>query len=253
MSYGITLYNDANQLTLSDQGITFGYIGKATFNYITQPTIAPFPGTPTRLDLNAGLSSYSITWAAEILPVVPIKSNGGTRVHSYTRSGDTWTILVHKASGTYDSNGLSIEEPTEVYVFGYPISRQSDWGIAIYNDSGILTSDLSRRPLTFNIFAKLGDHYYNGEGLNYTDNINITGIVKPGILGNPIYRITTYSNEGGRVTKNYMPSIKLLGNYLTNEFYIQNGAILTNGTGGPIVPAFTHGASTMVVLDLVNL
>lgn len=143
MAYGAIFENDGNELTFSDSGLVYSFIGRATFVSATQAGTNPTLAT-------SGFSTYTITWPGEIVVALPAKTNGSTMLRNISRSGNTWTIQVHKGNGSYDALGFDVQEQTEVYVFGMPTAATlGTWGMAIFNDAGVVTGDLSRRPLTF--------------------------------------------------------------------------------------------------------
>lgn len=166
MGYGITTYNDSGGLTLSSDGRVYGYIGRATHVSTQQP--------PTNVNIaENGYSTYTINWAGDIIVALPVKTNGSTSLLYQTRSGNTWTILVHKGTGSLNSLGFDVEEATEVYVFGAPTSTPS-YGMALYNASGVLTADMTRRPLTFDKYLTFPSN---------TTTLAFSGITTPAVIG----------------------------------------------------------------------
>lgn len=145
MGYGISCTNPSNELTFSSDGLTYGYIGKATLSSVTQPQ-AGVDGTPF---LQTGFSTYTITWPGDILVALPAKAisvNSLSRLVNITQAGSTWTITVHNGDGTVDGQGFQNQASTEVFVFGRPTSV-SGYGMALWDAAGSLSADLSRRPI----------------------------------------------------------------------------------------------------------
>lgn len=141
--YVVTFENDGGELTFSESGLIYSFVGRATFVGITAPGDNPTSSF-------AGYSTYTIVWPGEIAVVLPVKANGATLLRGVTRTGNTWTINVYKGSENSNSLGFDIQEQTEVYVFGMPSAEQAgEWGLFLFDDAGNITADLSRRPLTF--------------------------------------------------------------------------------------------------------
>ena len=142
-TYGLMVENERDELVLSDSGITYSFVGRATFVSITPP------GTSATLS-GAGFSTYTIDWPGQITVALPVKTNGGTVFRSAVQSGNTWTITVHKSNGASNSLGFDEQEQTEVYVFGAPGRPPTGtWGVFLFDDAGNVLADLSRRPLSF--------------------------------------------------------------------------------------------------------
>lgn len=167
MGYGLRFENGSGGLTLSSEGQTYGYIGQATYVSILQPP------TGVTLAESSGYSTYTIDWPGQIIVALPVKTNGGTALLDMQQSGSTWTITVHKGTGSLNSLGFDVEEATEVYVFGRPTSV-SGWGVALYNQAGVLTGDLSRRPLTFDRYLTFAANVVNA---------SFSGLSIPAVIG----------------------------------------------------------------------
>lgn len=166
MGYGITTLNTSGGLTLSSDGRTYGYIGQASLSSVTQP--------PTGVSIGEnGYSTYTITWAGDIVVALPIKTNGSTALISQSQVGSTWTILVHKGTGALNSLGFDVQESTQVYVFGAPVSAPA-YGMVLYNASGALSADMTRRPLTF-------DQYLTFAASAST--ASFSGMTTPAVIG----------------------------------------------------------------------
>jgi hypothetical protein len=174
----MTFYNTSDQLTLSADGLTYGYLGRASNASIVQP------GTDPVLS-KAGYSTYTIYWPGDILVVLPVKVNGPTALKDVSQSNGTWTITVFKATNTGNSLGLENQEYTEVYVFGAPYPGV-DSICMLYDGNGNPSGDLSRPPLTVKGILSL-----DGNPANTT--WGASGIPSPGIIGSPL---------GGRATSN---------------------------------------------------
>lgn len=182
MSYGMMLENNGNELTFSDAGHVYSFVGRATLVSVTQP------GTDSA-NSSAGFSTYTVDWAADITVALAVKSNGTSKINSVSRVGNTWTITVFKSTGTTNALGLHVQEATEVFVFGAPLPATTGvWGVFIFDDAGTLTGDLSRQPLTFkgriNVDA-------------FTNWARPAGSYVPAIVGAPPGGSRTATNEGG--------------------------------------------------------
>lgn len=250
MTYGIQLINDSGGLTLSDQAITFKFIGRATLNFIQQPTTVL---NSSVYKSTAGYQSYSIVWPEAILPILPLTTLGGVKLLSVTRSGDTWTIIIHNSSGTYNGEGMAIETATEVFVFGAPLSTPGgQWGAALYNNSGKLVADLTARPLTF--IRKIS---------GATVDIPLSGIIKPGILGDALLakRVTIGSSPPsgpppgpGIRTWRMLSSFKISGGYGSIEYYPSTCSRSTSGYGSSFDGADGGGyGGTIMAVELNGL
>ena len=177
-------YNDAGQLTLASDGFIFGYIGKATLSFVQQ-------ADTTGVDDFWGFSRYTITWAGRIIVALPLSLNKPRNLISASKSGSTWTIDVFSGTGALDAQGFGVQESCEVFVFGQPLSA-SGFGMAIYNEDGVLTGDFSRKPLFFDRILTFA-----------TDQISqsLTGITKPAFIGvETTWQRTTEPLSGGGAT-----------------------------------------------------
>lgn len=143
-----TFFNASGELTLSADGITYGFIGRAALVSVGQAG----GGSVTR---GSGSSTYTITWAADIIVALPVKANGTTALVNTVRSGDTWTITVHKGSGAFDADGFDVQEATEVYVFGAPVPGTLST-FNLFDVNGVVCADLSRQPLTYKGIISMG-------------------------------------------------------------------------------------------------
>lgn len=175
MPFVMKITNPALELVFSDSGITYSYIGRASLVSVAQAS----GGQVTK---GRGVSTYRIDWPGDILVALPVKANGTTSLINTTRSGNTWTILVHKGTGAIDANGFDIEEATEVYVFGTP-GAQHGWGGWLYDASRNCVADLSRIPLTWRARPSMA--------ANVTSWPVPGGVGVPAILGWPMDRNVT--------------------------------------------------------------
>lgn len=181
MSYGLTTVNGSDKLTMSTDGYTYGYIGKATLVSITPP------GTDT-VSSFAGFSTYTITWPGKIIVALPIKSNGAVCLLGQSQSGSTWTIKVHKSNGSSNALSFKNQEESEVFVFGAPVSV-SDFGVALYSASGELVADLGRRPLSFDRMVSMAAN---------VNTASFSGLTKPAVIGTePTYITQTFDTGSG--------------------------------------------------------
>jgi hypothetical protein len=136
-----TFFNPGGELTFSGDGLTYGYIGRATPYEISQPSSSVFVRS-------RGASTYKIDWPGDIVVALPVKSNGVTALLNMTQSGNTWTITVFKANGNSDSKSMDYQEYTEVYVFGLPVPGSGSV-FMLYDVNGNPCADLTRQPLTY--------------------------------------------------------------------------------------------------------
>jgi len=187
MSTFVQIVNDTDELVISDRGITYGYIGRAQLFGVAQAGGGTITKTP-------GQSVYTIDWAGDIVVALPVKANGTTALRNISKSGNTWTINVHKGNGAFDANGFDIQEATEVYVFGAPVLVPG-FTAALYADDTSVCADLTRQPLT------------------YRARINIAagslawgmpaGVAIPAIVGTPMdYNVTSVSDGAFYIIRN---------------------------------------------------
>lgn len=170
-----TFYNAGGELTLSADGITYSFIGRAALSTISQA------GGSTKVK-NHGGSSYTINWDADIIVALPLKTNGSTALTGTSKSGSTWTIGVHKGNGTFDANGFDVQEATEVYVFGAPVPGSLSMA-NLFDVNGVVCADLSRQPLTYKGIVSMGANVINAA---------IPAATVPAIVGAPCdYKVTT--------------------------------------------------------------
>lgn len=185
---GLRTVNANGELTLSADGITYGFIGKATHTATYQATAQ---GEHSRSN---GFSTYTIVWPGDILAAAIVKDMFATRVSGATRSGDTWTINVINANRNVSPDGQFYqEEATEVYVFGAPLAV-SGHGLALFSEQGVLTADLSRPPLTLRGVILME--------ASVSTWAMPTGVVKPAVLGVPSGFSFSYIGSGTQIYRN---------------------------------------------------
>lgn len=185
MPFGLTIYNDSGGMTLSADGYVYGYLGQATLTEIIQP-----PSGDVSLS-ECGYSTYQFTWPGDIVVALPVRPYGVTALLWQFRVGDTWTIAVHQStSGAANNLGYVAQEATQVYVFGAPGVVPSDYGLALYSQTGQLTGDLSRRPLTFDRLLTFGAN---------TTNAAFSGLTTPCVIGaDPRYELSNLPYDQDR-------------------------------------------------------
>ena len=169
MSFGLKTWNNGGGLTFSSDGKVYSYLGRATLSSVTQ--------APNDININEaynGFSSYSFTHAGDILVALPLKTYGATALIGTQRVGNTWVIEVFSSTGAVNSMGFDIQEATTPFIFGEPLTA-TGFGLAIYNEAGQLTGDLTRRPLTFDRYVEFN--------ANSGQSAIAAGIALPAILG----------------------------------------------------------------------
>jgi hypothetical protein len=182
MAYGMMLENNGNELTFSDSGYVYSFVGRASLVSVTQPGTDP-------AGASAGFSTYTIEWAGDITVALAVKANGATKITNVSRVGNTWTITAFKSTGATNALGLHVQEATEVFVFGAPLPATTDvWGVFIFDDAGNLTGDLSRQPLTFRGRVNVDA---------FTNWPMPAGSYVPAMVGGPPGSSRTATNEGG--------------------------------------------------------
>lgn len=146
--YGMTVVNGVGELTISSEGYTYGYIGKASLTSLIQA------GGNANVK-TGGRSVYTINWPGDIVVALPVKTNGITALLSITNSGPTWTINVVKGNGSLDAQGFDVQEATDVFVYGAPVAA-TGYGMALFNSAGAISADFTRRPMLYKARISLG-------------------------------------------------------------------------------------------------
>lgn len=185
MATEFTFYNSGGELTLSADGITYGFIGRATLSTISQASSGP-------VSRSAGSSVYSIDWGADILVALPLKANGTTALIGAGKSGTTWTITVHKGNGTFNVDGFDVQEATEVYVFGAPVAGTLSI-LNLFDVNGVVCADLSRQPLTYKGIVSMGANVLNAA---------IPAAAVRAIVGSPCdYKVTSVTSGASFINR----------------------------------------------------
>lgn len=218
MTFLASVTNPGNELVFSGDGITYSYIGRASFVKVSQAT------TGTILKIN-GVSTYTITWPGDILVALPVKANGTTSLINATRAGSIWTILVHKGTGAIDANGFDIEEATEVYVFGAP-GAVSGYGGWLYDADGNCVADLSRIPLTWRGRLAMATN---------VDTWSLPGAVGiPAIVGWPMDRnVTSVRNPPFFINRYMARGWQLVGDDVVRYIYLERW-VREDGGASPV-------------------
>lgn len=190
MAFGIQCTNGSNELTLSSDAYLFGYLGKATF-------VSSTPWSGDAISSQAGYSTWTFTSAGPIVCAIGLRASGqmGATILNISQSGSTWTInvvdLATTTSGPSGGDTVYYNQRTDsdIYVFGIPASLPA-WGMALYNASGALVADLSRRPLA--PLARIAM-----SSASVVDQ-TIPTPTKPAIVGYPMFkRNVVTSGHGG--------------------------------------------------------
>lgn len=171
MAYGLNFTNDTTgELILSDQAPLYRYIGRAGLVGITQ-SINMGGGFH-----DAGQSTYQIYSEYSIAAVVALQAGYVSRMRSFDRSGNTWTINVsHCLPSGSNSDAFPTQIEAEVHVFAAPAPYAiGAYGAAIYDNNQNVIGDLSQIPLTFL------RRVYIADGVSWS---SVGSGVKPGILG----------------------------------------------------------------------
>lgn len=145
MAYGLQVENENGKLVLSDGGLLPGYIGRATLLSVQQA--APAFGAPGYNGLT-GMSLHQIVSAGPIIPAIRLEVGRHSSILSMSRSGSLWTIAAYHGGTPIDGQGFEYQYAPEVHVWAIPTSV-SGYGMALYNPSGALAGDLSKRPLDY--------------------------------------------------------------------------------------------------------
>lgn len=139
MGYGLFIKNPAGELVIGTEGITYGYLGQATFVSTTAPG--------TTANSSMGYSTYTFAFAGNILVALPLNTTGTCALLGMGQSAGVWTISVHQSDGTTNSAGFDNETaPAAVYVFGAPESTPSGWGMNLFDAAGTICARLDRQP-----------------------------------------------------------------------------------------------------------
>jgi hypothetical protein len=178
MAFGILINNPSGEMVLSSDTYFPVYLGKAT----VVSTVQPFgSGTAATGTGNGGYSTCSFNYAGQIVPVLKLAPGHKGTIYSCTQSGSTWTIRASYTNGSQvtdlnsPTNGMFLQTAPEIFVFGFVTSLGGSYGAAIYNSSGVLVGDLTRRPLILKQRMNLP--------VNTTSAAVNTPAVVPGVLG----------------------------------------------------------------------
>lgn len=166
MSYGITAINGSDELVLDDESFLPFYLGKATFGSTTAPVFDA-----------GGFSTYTITSATQIIPVVELASGMQAAIIDYSQAGSTWTINVDASTvgSALDARGFAAQVAPVVHVYGLP-TTPSGFGVGLFDSAGVTRVDLVRRPFAIARRVSFG----TGAGLSSTF---AAGVSRPGVMG----------------------------------------------------------------------
>lgn len=159
----MSIENPGASLVFSSDGLMPGYLGKATYQSTTAPD-----GT------FHGYSTYTFSYSGSIVPVLKLVSGRNTAFRGMSYSAGVWTITVYHGGTPVDANGFETQYVADVYVWGVPVSV-SGFGLSIYDASGNLAGDLTKRPLI--IGQKI-----NWSNATFSEAVSAS-IVTPGIIG----------------------------------------------------------------------
>jgi hypothetical protein len=232
MSHGLFIENDSGKLVFSSEGMLFGYLGKAVLSSTTAPTTEA-----------SGFSTLTFEHNAPIIAAVKLTTNHFSILLSMTRSGSTWTIVVHHGNAlSTNAQGFQNQVTPDVYVWGLPVSV-SGYGVALYSAAGVLTADLSRRPLT--IAQKL-----DWSNVTVTEAIG-GGIVTPAIVG-PLHDWQRIRSGAGP-TYDFNYDSGMWGRTATDieRAWVQRAQQLGEDTGDPTITA--RRAARGIVVDVNGL
>ena len=178
MAFGLTASNGSNELTLSSDGLLLGYVGRAAFQSFV-------PNGTSTGESFAGYSTYTINWPGSIVVAIGLSAAGNlASLRGQYQTGTVWTIEVWNSGTTTDSLGFFNQIEATVYVWGLPTTL-SGYGLAIYNAAGVLSGDLTRRPLVAVARVAMPDG---------VTSISTPAVSAPAIIGSP-QRLTTLSTR----------------------------------------------------------
>ena len=150
--YGLRIVNPTNELVITTDSYTLGYLGKATFMSTTQAASG-----------SGGFSSFTIDSPGAPVPVIEMVDGSCGNVESVTSAGGlAWTIDVSHGDPTVkNSTGFMTQTAPVVHVWGFPSGpAQSEYGLMLYRDDGTVCADLSKRP--FKVFKRINFGAGNG-------------------------------------------------------------------------------------------
>jgi hypothetical protein len=245
MAYGITCTNTSGQLTLDSEGFLLGYLGKATFVSLTH-------ASGDSIFSQAGYATYGFTspGTGSIVCALGLRASGssGARIESVTRTGsNTWSIrVIDTGTVTEGYNNLYWTNLTNatIYVWGVP-SSVSGYGAALYNSAGVLTADLTKRPMIFT------------ERVSFADNVMSTTMgsyVKPAIVGhtNSFHNLATDTGVGG--TPWFNTQYKGVWEW-DGSTTLTRGDILNTADhdDGPGLTTLGHAATSVLIIEANGL
>jgi hypothetical protein len=219
MAYGLKIENPTNELVLSDDGFVAGFVGKASLVGTSQADKSNL------LDMFGGGSSFSITFAGQIVPVLKLNSTYSGRIGGFSRSGDVWTIgTINADTSSIDADGFTTQVAPEVYVFGIPDSV-TGYGMALFTPAGVPAGNLILPPLV--VAQRL--QFAAGDGLVSRDS----SIVTPGLLGRSLdYRRTVHVHGVKQDFLFYGSAFGATSTQLSRSFDLRERVNDEDGTGG---------------------
>lgn len=216
MAFGLQIINPSGELVLSDNAYFPCYFGTATFVSTTQPVGV---GSFATGSATGGFSTLTFTYAGQIIPVLALPTGRRGSIMSCTQVGSTWTIRVSHTDGTTLTDGalptvnMYVQTTPTVHVFGFPTSLAETFGGAIWNASGQLRGDFSRRPLLIAQRAVLPAATVSLSGIGALTIPGIAGRatdsdIVGSITGTPdvyrlIYRNSIFSVGGGFLNRHW--------------------------------------------------
>lgn len=147
MTYGLQIENPSGSIVLTTEGYGLNYVGKATYQSVTQASGSATTAPPGR---TGGKVVYRITGCPDF-PVVFHTIAASYKVgllNIVTVGGGTYDLEFHCETGTYDTWNFGTQaNAIEVFVFSRKTSLAGSYGMALYDSAGALAYDLSDRPL----------------------------------------------------------------------------------------------------------
>lgn len=174
-AYGLQIFNEEGDLTVSSDAKLLHYLGKPEFMYMVQVS-----GNAEDTKSNARKAGYSIyrfysnTRFVIAIDLVLLRNVGVIGIDLV--SPGVWEIAIYCGSAGDGYGFDTVQHRIDIWAFGFIESAAEKWTLALYNESGQLAADLSRaHPL----WPRAVINGYQ------TPTQNLPRLTRPAILGMP--------------------------------------------------------------------
>lgn len=169
------LYNPSGELVMHSNSRSTHCIGKTTHVSTTQPYAE---GTGRR----SGFSTHTFTTSSPVLWAIDTPVGYRVGIVRSGFSGGVYTLEVYCGANP-DANGFDTQYAVDVWAFSTDLGAPSDFGLQMFDASGVMTHDLVKPNISFPVGAS-----YNG------NPTTISGaIARPVAVGNSPYYSVAYT------------------------------------------------------------